>query len=92
MPLPIINRKISRLPAPSAGCRNDLQHRPHVRQRQSRIDADNQQHEDYRSSEEEQRVALIADNIVVKRPTDDKVPFGAVIGKLLRPRMEHRRA
>jgi hypothetical protein len=57
-----------------------------IRNQQRReIDADNQQHEENGAAEQEQRVALVADEIIVQRPEEGEMAFRVVIGIRLRP-------
>src|SRR5262245_34865506 len=54
-------------------------------QQRSQINADNQQHEENGAGEKDQRLALIADDVLVQRANDGKMSLRVMIGILLRP-------
>src|SRR5262245_66556882 len=50
-------------------------------QQRSQIHADNQQHEEDGAGEKNQRVALIADDILMQRPDDGEMSLRVMIGR-----------
>src|SRR5262249_25670073 len=75
---PVRSKSMShgKLPSPGLPIRN---------QQRRDVDADDQQDEHHRTTEENPRVAVVADDVFLQRATDGEVAFGVMSGIARRP-------